>query len=402
MTSKIVYCLFRTNMLAVESATDASEVKHTGSPGVEETRGKKRKISLQSCEACGTEEAKYRCPACLKHSCSLFCVKKHKSESGCTGARDKTAFAPISKFDEMNMLSDYRFLEDTARVADSVSRDFGHLPHHRSQKVRIMKRAAYKFNMELKFLPNGFTKRRENSTFFQKGLQQFFWHVKLLFPQSSSEYTERRVPDNRTLKEILTPYIHPTESEPVKRQNTTAGYYSHQPHKIRLSGEAADRGPGVVEVREVFVETRTEESKTVPTKDDDDDDDDIEEGEIRDDDDEHSDHRALSGYLHQARVGTAQVRQGQLLGAEGDATHSPVDARALVLAVGLEALAVLVDLAVVFARSSFRLGCGRQSSFSCRAHTLQQPQPSSTRLTPGAHFGTSRGHEHSAGHEEDA
>uniref|UniRef100_A0A8C9VX21 Box C/D snoRNA protein 1 n=1 Tax=Scleropages formosus TaxID=113540 RepID=A0A8C9VX21_SCLFO len=205
-------------MLAVESATDASEVKHTGSPGVEETRGKKRKISLQSCEACGTEEAKYRCPACLKHSCSLFCVKKHKSESGCTGARDKTAFAPISKFDEMNMLSDYRFLEDTARVADSVSRDFGHLPHHRSQKVRIMKRAAYKFSMELKFLPNGFTKRRENSTFFQKGLQQFFWHVKLLFPQSSSEYTERRVPDNRTLKEILTPYIHPTESEPVKRQ----------------------------------------------------------------------------------------------------------------------------------------------------------------------------------------
>ncbi|XP_048845624.1 box C/D snoRNA protein 1 isoform X2 [Brienomyrus brachyistius] len=189
-----------------------------GEDGTKEMRGTKRKISLSSCEACGAEEAKYRCPACLKHSCSLPCVKKHKSDSGCTGVRDKTAFVPLSRFDEMTLLSDYRFLEDAGRLADSIARDRHRLPQQKNQKARTLRLGAHRLNLQLMLLPNGFTKRRENSTFFNKRECRFYWHVKLLFPESSTEYRERRVPDNRTLKEILTPYIHPTESEPVKRQ----------------------------------------------------------------------------------------------------------------------------------------------------------------------------------------
>ncbi|MFT7801573.1 box C/D snoRNA protein 1 [Arapaima gigas] len=313
---------------------DLGEVKDSGSP-VKETCGTKRKISLESCGACGVEEAKYRCPACLKHSCSLPCVKKHKSELGCTGVRDKTAYVPLSKFDEMNLLSDYRFLEDSGRLADSVSRDFSHLPNQKSHKVRLMKHAASRLNLELMLLPNGFTRRRENSTYFHKGLQQFFWHVKLLFPQSSSEYTERRVPDGRTLKEILTPYIHPTESDPVKRQklkvyvhatfenlrvfmkvenrkSNSIRYHElslletlqdnlrkktvieypvlhivlkdHGQNYVLLEQEAASQHHREVEEKEAVAETRAEEAgRTVPAKDGADDE--IEEGEIRDDDD---------------------------------------------------------------------------------------------------------------------
>nr|XP_023674811.1 box C/D snoRNA protein 1 [Paramormyrops kingsleyae] len=189
-----------------------------GEDSTKEMRGTKRKISLASCEACGAEEAKYRCPACLKHSCSLPCVKKHKSDSGCTGVRDKTAFVPLSCFDEMTLLSDYRFLEDSGRLADSITRDRHRLPQQKNQKARILRLGAHRLNLQLRLLPNGFTKSRENTTFFNKRECRFYWHVKLLFPESSTEYRERRVPDNRTLKEILTPYIHPTESEPVKRQ----------------------------------------------------------------------------------------------------------------------------------------------------------------------------------------
>lgn len=78
---------------------------------------------------------------------SLQCVKKHKEDSGCSGIRNKTAFVPISQFDEMALLSgeslinwrditlrpclylhcmwtsDYRFLEDTGRFADGTTRD---------------------------------------------------------------------------------------------------------------------------------------------------------------------------------------------------------------------------------------------------------------------------------------
>lgn len=41
-----------------------------------------------------------------------------------------------------------------------------------------------------------------------------------------------------------------------------------------------------------------------------------------------------------------------------------------------------------------------QSSLSCLAQTLQHPHPSRTTLTPGAHLGTSTGHVHSEGQEE--
>lgn len=46
-------------------------------------------------------------------------------------------------------------------------------------------------------------------------------------------------------------------------------------------------------------------------------------------------------------------------------------------------------------------GCVRlQSSFSCLAQTLQQPQPSGTSPTPGAHCGAAAGHWQTAGHGE--
>uniref|UniRef100_H3C6D8 Box C/D snoRNA protein 1 n=1 Tax=Tetraodon nigroviridis TaxID=99883 RepID=H3C6D8_TETNG len=89
----------------------------------EEPKTKKRKISLSNCSVCGLHEAKYKCPGCLVHSCSLPCVKKHKADSSCSGIRNKTAFVALSQFDEMALLSDYRFLEDTGRFADGATRD---------------------------------------------------------------------------------------------------------------------------------------------------------------------------------------------------------------------------------------------------------------------------------------
>ncbi|KAJ8270931.1 hypothetical protein GJAV_G00120890 [Gymnothorax javanicus] len=197
-----------------------SKNEHEGS--AEETQSNKRKISLANCGTCGAEEARYRCPGCLKYSCSLPCVKTHKSESGCSGVRDKTALVPLAKFSEMHLLSDYRFLEDTSRLVDSTHRDPLILRPRTNKYVQVLVRNAQKFNLQLKLLPPGFTRRRENSTFFHRKAAQFFWHLKLLFPQSAAEFTERRVPDDRTLQQILVPYIHPTDSDPVRRQRLKA------------------------------------------------------------------------------------------------------------------------------------------------------------------------------------
>ncbi|XP_053178773.1 box C/D snoRNA protein 1 isoform X2 [Scomber japonicus] len=195
-----------------------AESQEDNSGKEEESRGKKRKISLSNCSVCGSEEAKYRCPACLTHSCSLLCVKKHKGESGCSGVRNKTAFVTLSLFDEMTLLNDYRFLEDTGRFADGANRDNLIRTPRSTLKTKKLAASARKMNITLRFLPITFTKSKENSTFFFTKEKQFMWHLKLIFPQSNTEFSQRRVPDGKTLEQILTPYIHPTESDPVARQ----------------------------------------------------------------------------------------------------------------------------------------------------------------------------------------
>ncbi|XP_053286555.1 box C/D snoRNA protein 1 [Pleuronectes platessa] len=204
----------------------------------EEQRGMKRKMSLSGCVVCRSEEAKYRCPACLTHSCSLPCVKKHKEKSGCSGVRDRAAFVPLSQFDEMALLSDYRFLEDTGRFADGSTRDRLVRVPRTTFKAKRLAANARKLNITLRFLPITFTKSKENSTFFLSKEKQFMWHLKFMFIQSKTEFSQRRVSDSQTLKQLLTPYIHPTESDPVTRQKLKVYVQAPSNHvKVFLKAE---------------------------------------------------------------------------------------------------------------------------------------------------------------------
>ncbi|XP_027027038.1 box C/D snoRNA protein 1 isoform X2 [Tachysurus fulvidraco] len=185
----------------------------------EEQRGQKRKISLSSCDVCDVQEAKYCCPGCLKCSCSLSCVKQHKLQSGCSGVRDRTAFIPLSRFGDLHMLSDYRFLEETGRVAERPNRDtMLHTRTRHSYGAMLLLRNAKAAKVNLKILPKSFSRRRENTSIYNKQERKLYWQLKLVFPQSNAEYTTR-VPEDRVLGTILSDYIHPTESDPVKRQN---------------------------------------------------------------------------------------------------------------------------------------------------------------------------------------
>ncbi|XP_075688239.1 box C/D snoRNA protein 1 [Rhinoderma darwinii] len=225
--------LLATDTLGI--AGDAEEWEYTVRP--------KRKMSMYSCETCGSEEAKYKCPRCLKYSCSLPCVKKHKVDVACTGVRDKTAFVPLSTFSDLHLLSDYRFLEDAGRVADAALRD-AMLPRQTTNKfLNFMKNRARKQGIDLKILPYGFSKRKANSTFFHRKEQRFFWHLKLQFPQSQAEYTEKRVSDSKTLNEILKTYIDPAGSDPTIRQRLREYVRSSSDVKVFLVAERKTPGP---------------------------------------------------------------------------------------------------------------------------------------------------------------
>ncbi|XP_072275692.1 box C/D snoRNA protein 1 [Pyxicephalus adspersus] len=214
-----------------------------GDPEVTMTVNPKRKMSLESCETCGSEEAKYKCPRCMKYSCSLPCVKKHKVDSACNGVRDKTAFVPLSTFSDIDLLSDYRFLEDAARVSDCSSRDTTVPRNTTNRFLNFLKNRARKHDIDLKILPIGFSKRRANSTFFHKKEQKFYWHLKLIFPECQAEYTEKRVPDDRTLSDILKNYIDPTESDPTIRQRLKEYVGSLCDVKVFMEAEKKMPGP---------------------------------------------------------------------------------------------------------------------------------------------------------------
>uniref|UniRef100_A0A671Q740 Dentin sialophosphoprotein-like n=1 Tax=Sinocyclocheilus anshuiensis TaxID=1608454 RepID=A0A671Q740_9TELE len=138
--------------------------------------------------------------------------------SGCCGVRDKTAFVPLAEFNEINLLNDYRILEDTARLTQQSNRDRVLLRSRRHPKEGMwMIRKARAVKVTLRFLPKVFSKHRENRTIFRRAEGRFYWHLKIHFPQSDAVYSER-CPDNRQLNQILNDYIHPSESDPVKRQ----------------------------------------------------------------------------------------------------------------------------------------------------------------------------------------
>ncbi|ETE61388.1 Box C/D snoRNA protein 1, partial [Ophiophagus hannah] len=105
-------------------------------------------ISFFRCELCNTEAAKYRCPRCMKYSCSLACVKKHKALYSCNGIREKAAFVSVNEFSNLTLLS-----------GKSIS-------PIELLKVNFLRNRARRCKICLQTLPIGFTKRRENSTFY--------------------------------------------------------------------------------------------------------------------------------------------------------------------------------------------------------------------------------------------
>uniref|UniRef100_A0A0C9RZV4 Box C/D snoRNA protein 1 n=1 Tax=Fopius arisanus TaxID=64838 RepID=A0A0C9RZV4_9HYME len=78
---------------------------------------------LENCEVCAKMTAKYTCPKCEVRTCSLTCVNIHKKELDCDGIRDKTKFVPLNKFTDLDLLSDYRLLEEVGRSVDQLHRD---------------------------------------------------------------------------------------------------------------------------------------------------------------------------------------------------------------------------------------------------------------------------------------
>ncbi|XP_015126846.1 box C/D snoRNA protein 1 isoform X2 [Diachasma alloeum] len=168
---------------------------------------------LENCEVCAKVSAKYTCPKCEVRTCSLKCVNIHKKELDCSGIRDKTKFVPLKQFTDLDLLSDYRLLEQVGRSVDQLQRDeskkygrFHNLPTH----LHKLRQAATKSKVQLEFMPQNFSRHKQNTTFFNWKTNELFWRIEWIFPQAeNTKCVTQRALETSRLSDLLDNILDP-------------------------------------------------------------------------------------------------------------------------------------------------------------------------------------------------
>ncbi|XP_047351258.1 box C/D snoRNA protein 1 isoform X2 [Vespa velutina] len=167
-------------------------------------------VKLEKCEVCSANKAKYTCPKCEVRTCCLICVNIHKKELECDGIRDRIKFKPLSSFTDLDLLNDYRLLEEVGRSVDKFKKNplkkctrNIDLPVH----LNRLRTGAYNRKVNFYFMPQHFTKHKKNTTFLKWKTNELFWRIEWLFPQADNiiQVTERfhELDITLTLKENL-------------------------------------------------------------------------------------------------------------------------------------------------------------------------------------------------------
>lgn len=190
---------------------------------------------LGPCDSCSVAESKYRCPRCEVTSCSLECVQSHKSRTKCSGTRDKTKYIATNKFTDLDLLSDYRLLEEIGRVVDICERDKSNgktsHPHHRqdreplSENFKKLRNACkWRKGPRLLFQPSHFERHKTNTSIYDWESRQIEWKLELVFPHCQKNIVIPRVHEKTKLYELLLPYIEADDHFPDLEEDPFACY----------------------------------------------------------------------------------------------------------------------------------------------------------------------------------
>ncbi|XP_015599181.1 box C/D snoRNA protein 1 [Cephus cinctus] len=176
---------------------------------------------LEKCEVCAANKAKYTCPKCEVRTCCLGCINIHKKELDCDGIRDKTKFISLNTFTDLDLLSDYRLLEEVGRSVDQLQRDpskrytrQSNLPVH----LNKLKTAVKHRRTKLEFLPQNFSRHKENTTYLKWSTNELFWRVEWIFPQAeNTKWVDDRLLESERLSNLVEKVIDPIETSKDKK-----------------------------------------------------------------------------------------------------------------------------------------------------------------------------------------
>ncbi|KAG8079134.1 hypothetical protein GUJ93_ZPchr0007g3350 [Zizania palustris] len=176
------------------------------------------------CEECGEQPWKYRCPGCSRLTCSLPCVQSHKRRTACTGKRPRTDPVPLAQFDDIQLLSDYNFLEETNHVRESAHRLIGAFGRnygiHGAQLPKwlfFLRKAAQRRGIWLHFLPKGMARREHNRSRHNYRKDCIYWTLEWKFNSTDVILTDHNIDEHTSLQSLLERHLSPS---PWKNQLT--------------------------------------------------------------------------------------------------------------------------------------------------------------------------------------
>lgn len=129
------------------------------------------------CQVCQQCPSKYRCPGCERQSCSLSCVRTHKTQFGCRGKRPHpgTTYLSVAQLTPEVLQNDFQLLEDAVGSAEHLARVLPTSSRRPRLQTAVTKRCRER-NIELCLMPSGMARAQLNHTRIA-GNQTIVWTV---------------------------------------------------------------------------------------------------------------------------------------------------------------------------------------------------------------------------------
>ncbi|EDO07091.2 uncharacterized protein BBOV_IV007350 [Babesia bovis T2Bo] len=148
--------------------------------------------------------AKYRCPGCLRNTCSLTCVSAHKEKYGCSG-RKQPGYIPVSEMTTQTLTKDAAFLDEVSRAIESTSRAFVHRQvaansvASKHVKPTVLRKCCAERGIQMLSCPPVLSRHLNNYTIIRKNT--VFWTVEWYFHEFDLVVYEKRFSERSSLRQ---------------------------------------------------------------------------------------------------------------------------------------------------------------------------------------------------------
>jgi len=147
----------------------------------------------------------------------LECVKRHKAETDCDGLRDKVKFLSMGQFSDMDVVNDFRLLEEVTKQVDKCKRDKLKRCTRQGDEMMIAPRLskhlqrlqsqARSRGCRVRILPPHFVRRKNNTSKYDFKEKVIKWHVELKFINIDQTVTLPSVSERTKLWKLLSDFV---------------------------------------------------------------------------------------------------------------------------------------------------------------------------------------------------